>query len=62
MKKQGNCSNGGLEKDLVKLGKEMQLALNKFVAYKVENPVVTGLLVEGNFNSFICLCIAKTIS
>lgn len=49
VKKQGNCSNGSLEKDLVKLGKEMQLALNKLVVYKVQKPSAMGLLVEGNF-------------
>lgn len=50
VKKQGNCSNGSLEKDLIKLGKKMQIALNKLVAYRVENPVVMGFLVEGTFN------------
>lgn len=52
VKKQGNCSNGSLEKDLVKLGKEMQLALNKLIIYKVQNPTVMGLLVEGNIRLF----------
>ncbi|CAO0796397.1 unnamed protein product [Mucor circinelloides] len=46
VKKQGNCSNRSLEKDLVKLGKEMQLALNKLIIYKVQKPTVMGLLVE----------------
>ncbi|KAG1459297.1 hypothetical protein G6F46_005517 [Rhizopus delemar] len=47
VKKHGNYGNGNLEKDLIKLGKEMQLALDKLVLYKVENPEVVGLLVEG---------------
>ncbi|KAI9486922.1 MAG: hypothetical protein EXX96DRAFT_471779 [Benjaminiella poitrasii] len=47
VKKQGNCSNRSLEKGLVKLGKEMQLALNKLIIYKVQKPTVMGLLVEG---------------
>lgn len=36
-----------LENDLTKLGKEMQIALNKLVLQKVDNPVVVGLLIEG---------------
>lgn len=49
VKKQGNYSNGNLEKDLIKLGKEMKLALDKLLQYKVKNPEVPGLLVEGKF-------------
>lgn len=52
VKKHGNYGNGNLEKDLIKLGKEMQLALDKLVLYKVENPEVVGLLVEGK--SILC--------
>ncbi|KAI9004915.1 hypothetical protein CLU79DRAFT_782039 [Phycomyces nitens] len=47
VKKHGNFGNGNLEKDLVKLGKEMQLALDKLAIFKVKDPVVVGLLVEG---------------
>ncbi|CAO3682352.1 unnamed protein product [Rhizopus stolonifer] len=47
VKRLGNYSNGSFEKDLVKLGKEMQIALNKLVLHKVNNPVVVGLLIEG---------------
>ncbi|KAG0182405.1 hypothetical protein DFQ28_005997 [Apophysomyces sp. BC1034] len=46
IKRKGNNSNGGLECDLVKLGKELQLALNKLVGYGVDDPEVYGLLVE----------------
>jgi hypothetical protein len=46
-KKQGNFSNGPLESDLVKLGKEMQLGL-KLIKTKVANPEVVGLLLEGS--------------
>lgn len=45
VKKHGNYSNGNLEKDLVKLGKEMQLALNKLITHDVKNPEVLGLLI-----------------
>lgn len=37
-----------MEKDLVKLGKEMKLALDKLIQHKVKNPEV-GLLVGGKF-------------
>lgn len=33
VKKHGNYSNGNLEKDLVKSGKEMQLSLNKLITH-----------------------------
>lgn len=49
VKKHGNYGNENLEKNLIKLGKEMQLALDKLVLYKVENLEVVGLLVEGEF-------------
>lgn len=48
VKKHGNLSNGNMEKDLVKLGKEMNLALDKLIQHKVKNPEV-GLLVGGEF-------------
>ncbi|EPB88138.1 hypothetical protein HMPREF1544_05082 [Mucor circinelloides 1006PhL] len=47
VKKPGNFSNGHLEVDIVKLGKEMQLALNKLIEKKVKDPEVVALLVEG---------------
>jgi hypothetical protein len=56
-----NCSNGNFEKDLVKLGKEMQLAIDKLIIYKVENPEVVGLLVEGKSNSVLYLVITKVV-
>lgn len=56
VKKHRNYSNGNLEKVLVKLGKEMQLALNKLLTHNVKNPEVLGLLVEGkNIQSFYCI-------
>lgn len=61
LKKHGNCSNGNFEKDLVKLGKEMQLAIDKLIIYKVENPEVVGLLVEGKSNSVLYLVITKVV-
>lgn len=33
--------------DLVKLGQQMKLMLNNLVSYKIPNPVVCGILVEG---------------
>ncbi|KAG1145670.1 hypothetical protein G6F37_004475 [Rhizopus arrhizus] len=47
VKKPGNFSNGHLETDIVTLGKEMQLALDKLIEKKVKNPEVVALLVEG---------------
>ncbi|KAI7904958.1 uncharacterized protein BX663DRAFT_501159 [Cokeromyces recurvatus] len=47
VKRPGNTSNGTLENDLTKLGKEMQIALSKLVLQKVDNPVVVGLLIKG---------------
>ncbi|CAO3704078.1 unnamed protein product [Rhizopus stolonifer] len=32
---------------IIELGKEMKLAIDKLVVYKVENPEIVGLLVEG---------------
>ncbi|KAL9550585.1 hypothetical protein MBANPS3_004666 [Mucor bainieri] len=46
-KKPGNCSNGSLEKDLVKLGKEMQTAIDKLIMVGVENARVAGVHIEG---------------
>ncbi|KAI9484090.1 MAG: hypothetical protein EXX96DRAFT_633064 [Benjaminiella poitrasii] len=47
VKKPGNFFNGHLEADLVKLSKEMQLALDELIEKKVKNPEVVALLVEG---------------
>ncbi|CAO3660894.1 unnamed protein product [Rhizopus stolonifer] len=47
VKKPGKISNGHLETDLVKLGKEMKLALDKLIEKKVKNPEIIALLVEG---------------
>ncbi|KAF7727411.1 hypothetical protein EC973_007575 [Apophysomyces ossiformis] len=44
--RKGNNSNGRLECDLVKLGKELLIALNKLVDYGIDDPEVYGLLVE----------------
>lgn len=46
-KRKGNYRNNNLEDDIVKLGKEMQLALNKLVRLKVVNPELVGLLLNG---------------
>jgi hypothetical protein len=59
VKKEGNYSNGHIEKDLIKLRKEMQLALNMMVYYKVKDPEVVGLLVEGMITLLI-VCLAST--
>ncbi|KAI9469061.1 MAG: hypothetical protein EXX96DRAFT_492388, partial [Benjaminiella poitrasii] len=42
---------GNLEKALLKLGKEIQLTLDKLITYKIENPEVIGLLIEGKSRS-----------
>lgn len=39
--------------DLVKLGKEMQVALDKLVIKRVNNPTVVGMVVEGKINNQI---------
>lgn len=41
-----NYANGNLESDLVKLGKEIQLALNKLIMLRIKNPEVNGVLIE----------------
>ncbi|KAG0176082.1 hypothetical protein DFQ29_006602 [Apophysomyces sp. BC1021] len=46
VKRKGNFANGHLESDIVKLGKEMQIAVSKLVLKKVECPEVVGLLIE----------------
>ncbi|KAG1041172.1 hypothetical protein G6F43_012143 [Rhizopus delemar] len=48
VKKHGNFSNGSLENDMIKLGKEMKLPLDKMVAYKVDSPEVISLLIRGS--------------
>lgn len=59
VKRPGNTSNGTLESDLTKLGKEMQIALNKLVLQKVDKPVAVGLLIEGKLKDtfYYCICI-----
>jgi hypothetical protein len=47
VKRKGNKSNGNSESDLVKLRKEMQIALNKLIFQGVKNPQVVGIHVEG---------------
>lgn len=49
VKRKGSNSNGHHESEVVKIGKEMQVAINKLIFQKVENPEVVGLLVEGKF-------------
>lgn len=49
VKRRGNKSNGNSESDLVKLGKEMQIALNKLMFQGVVDPEVVGILVEGKY-------------
>lgn len=49
VKKHGNFSNGSFENDMIKLGKDMKLALDKMVAYKVDSPEVISLLIRGKF-------------
>ncbi|KAL9553110.1 hypothetical protein MBANPS3_003453 [Mucor bainieri] len=46
-KKPGNYSNGSLEKDLVKLGKEMQAAIDKLIMVGVKNAQAAGIHIEG---------------
>ncbi|KAI8093959.1 hypothetical protein BDF21DRAFT_331253 [Thamnidium elegans] len=47
VRKHGNFSNGSFENDMIKIGKEMKLALDKMVAYKMDSPEVIGLLIRG---------------
>ncbi|KAG1048970.1 hypothetical protein G6F43_008679 [Rhizopus delemar] len=47
VKRPGKYNNGHLESNLVKLDKEMQIALNKSILRKVASPEVVGLLIEG---------------
>ncbi|ORE06801.1 hypothetical protein BCV72DRAFT_291351, partial [Rhizopus microsporus var. microsporus] len=49
VKSPGNHSNGQHESSLVKLGKEIQLALSKLVFQRVNSSEVVDILVEGNF-------------
>lgn len=46
VKRKGNYANGNLESDLIKLGKEMQIALDKLVMLKIKEPEIVGILVE----------------
>lgn len=47
VKRKENYANRNLENDLIKLGKEMQIALDKLVMLKIKEPKVVGILVEG---------------
>lgn len=47
VRRKENYANGNLENDLIKLGKEMQIALDKLVMLKIKEPKVVGILVEG---------------
>lgn len=38
VKRKGSYSNGHHESEVVKIGKEMQVAINKLIFQKVENP------------------------
>lgn len=49
VKRPGKYNNGHLESNLVKLDKEIQIALNKSILRKVASPEVVGLLIKGNF-------------
>lgn len=55
VKKPGNFSNSRLETDLVKLGKEMQVVLDKLIKKKVESPEVVALLIGGKLGLAIPL-------
>jgi hypothetical protein len=55
VKRKGNYRNNTYEDDVVKLGKEMQIALNKLVKMKVKSPEIVGILVEGEFCSALML-------
>ncbi|KAG1527497.1 hypothetical protein G6F47_012291 [Rhizopus delemar] len=46
VKRRGNKSNGNSESDLVKLGKEMQIALNKLMFQGVVDPEVVAYLLK----------------
>jgi hypothetical protein len=50
-KRKGNYANGTGGSDLIKLGKEMQVAINKLVIRRVTNPEVVGMVVEGKINN-----------
>lgn len=60
-KKPWNYNNGNIENDLLKLGKELQVALNKLIVFGVHNPVVPGLHIEGKWTSLCQLQAIKTI-
>ncbi|KAI8637871.1 hypothetical protein BD408DRAFT_477957 [Parasitella parasitica] len=46
VKRKGNHYKGNYESDLVKMGKEMQISINKLILQKVTNPEVVGLLIK----------------
>jgi hypothetical protein len=50
VKRKGNHYKGNYVSDLVKLGKEMQIGINKLILQRVANPEVVGLLIkEGEY-------------
>ncbi|KAG1502420.1 hypothetical protein G6F46_002929 [Rhizopus delemar] len=51
VKRKENYANRNLENDLIKLGKEMQIALDKLVMLKIKEPKVVGILVEVSASS-----------
>jgi hypothetical protein len=51
VKRKGNYHNNNLGDDIVKLGKEMQIALNKLVKRRVRNPEIVGILINGKFTA-----------
>lgn len=46
VKRKENHYKRGYESDLVKLGKEMQISINKLILQRVANPEVVGLLIK----------------
>lgn len=46
VKIKGNYQNNYLENDLIKLGKEMHVALNKLIMSKVKYSEVVGLIIR----------------
>lgn len=55
VKRRANNLNNDFESDLVKLGKEMQIALNKLIRKRVRNPRIIGLHVVGKYSNAVFL-------
>lgn len=55
VKTRGKTSNSNSESDLIKLGKEMQIAINKLVFQRVKNPQVVGILIQGEIGALTSL-------